>query len=113
MTSTTDHTPYEVFQRAIAAGVQPTIHDCWSDFAHWEIARRFADDPSHPAKAAIEWIDSMEALRLGLSEFSGESQVDCQAALDDAYEAFAKLHHSAELVRAIGLWIAYRKDEQQ
>ena len=112
MTSTTDRTPYDVFQRAIAAGIQPTIHDCWSDFAHWEIARQFADDPSHPAKAAIEWIDTMESLRLSLTDFSGASQADCRAALDRAYDAFARLDHSAELVRAIAVWIEYRQDER-
>jgi hypothetical protein len=49
-------TAYDVFQQAIAAGVKPSIHDCWASFACWEMARRFADDPSHPAKAATEWI---------------------------------------------------------
>ena len=97
-------TPYDLFQSAIAAGVKPTIHDCWSDFARWEMARDFADDPSHPAKAAIAWIDTMELLRADLDEFAGLAKNECREALDRAYDAFARLEHSPELVRAIELW---------
>lgn len=104
--------PHDVFQKAIAGGVRPTIHDCWADFACWEIARRYADDPSHPARAAIQWIYSMEDLRSGLGEFEGEAKAVCRAALDKAYDAFAKLEHSPELVHAIEKWLEYRRESQ-
>lgn len=104
-------TPYELFVKAIAAGIKPTVHDCWKDFAFWEMARYYGDDPSHPAKAAIEWIYSMEDLRGGLDEFEGEAKAECLLELDRSTEAFAKLEHSDELIHAIGLWIEYRLDQ--
>ena len=103
--------PYDVFQQAIAAGVRPTIQECWADFARWEVARHFADDPSHPAKAAIEWIYAIEDLRGGLDEFTGQTMSECWAALDQAYEAFAKLEHSEELVHAIETWLQFRLEQ--
>lgn len=101
-------TPYDVFQAAIAAGIKPTVTDCWPNFAYWEMARNFADDPSHPAKAAIEWVYAMEDLRAALDEFEGETKKECFAALDQSYEAFAKLEHSDELIDGIGKWIECR-----
>ena len=105
-------TPHEIFQQAVTAGIRPTIRECWSDFAHWEIARRYADDPSRPAKAAIEWIDLMESLRADLAQFRGDTRSDCLDGLDSAVEAFAHLEHSDELVQAISVWLQYRLDEQ-
>ena len=104
-------TPYDLFAAAIAAGIQPTVHDCWIDFAYWERARYFADDPSHPAKAAIDWVYSMEGMRGALNEFQGAAKSECLAALDTAYEAFAKLKHSAELIHAVEIWIETRKSQ--
>ena len=102
---------HQAFEHAIAAGVQPTICDCWSDFACWELARSFADDPSHPAKAAIEWVQLMGDLRSALDEFQGGAKADCLAALDKACDAFAKLDHAAELIHAIETWTKYRLEE--
>lgn len=104
-------TAFVLLQAAIAKGIQPSISECWSDFAHWEVARNYADDPSHPAKAAIEWIDLVEELRLGLEDFEGTALDDCHAALDQALIAFAKLEHSDELVHAIKCWIQYRLEQ--
>ncbi len=103
-------TAYDVFQSAIAAGIKPTVHDCWADFTCWERARQFADDPSHPAKLAIDWIYCMEDLRARLDEFEGNTKAACFAALDEAYVAFAKLDHSAELIHAIEKWIEFRRE---
>lgn len=105
---TVAQTPFDVFQRAIALKVQPSLWECWLNFVHWEQARNFGDDPSHPAKAAIEWIDILDELRSNLDEFEGESKPGCASALDDAALAFAKLAHSRELVQAIEKWIEYR-----
>jgi hypothetical protein len=104
-------TAFDVFEEAISDGIQPTIRDSWADFACWEMARRFADDPSHPARAAIEWIRAMENLRGWLDEFEGASKMACIAALDEAYEAFAKLNHSAELVHAVEKWLETRREQ--
>ena len=106
-----NHTAHHVFEQAIAAGVQPTICACWSDFMCWDVARRFADDPSHPAKAAIEWIKVMGDLRSALDEFQGEAKSDCLAALHNACDAFARLDHSPELIHAIEKWTKYRLEE--
>lgn len=107
MTST-NRTPYDVFHEAIAAGIKPAIAACWFDFAHWEAARHFGDDPSHPAKAAVEWVCAMEDLWGGLEEFEGETKAACLAAMDTACEAFSKLEHSNESVHAIEKWKEYR-----
>ncbi len=104
-------TPFDVFQRAISLGIQPSTWECWLNFVHWEQARNFGDDPSHPAKAAIEWIDVLDEIRSNLDEFEGESIPDCTSALDDAAISFAKLTHSKELVHAIEKWIEYRLNE--
>jgi hypothetical protein len=107
----TKRTPYDVIQAAIAAGIKPTVQDSWPNFAYWETARNFADDPSHPAKAAIEWVFAMDNLRGALDEFTGEAKAECLTALDRAYVAFAKLEHSDELVDAMEKWIEYRLSE--
>ena len=107
-TTSTKKTAYDVFQTAIAAGIKQTVQDCWPNFAYWESARNFADDPSHPAKAAIEWVYAMEDLRAALEEFEGGTKAECLAALDQAYLAFAKLEHSDELIEALEKWIEYR-----
>jgi len=104
-------TPYEIFEKAIRAGIKPTIEECWPNFACWESARNFGDDPSHLAKAAIEWIYTMENLRADLDQFEGEAKVECMAALNEAYVAYAKLEHSDELIAALGKWMEYRLDE--
>jgi hypothetical protein len=104
----TNTSAFELFQQAIAARIRPTIHDCWADFASWELARRFTDDPSHPAKAAIQWIYAMEELRCALDEFQGTAKTDCLEALDEANVSFAKLEHSPELLHAIEKWMEFR-----
>ena len=105
-------TAFDEFQSAIAAGLKESILDCWLDFAHWERARNYWDDPSHPAKAAIEWIINMESARGELDEFQGDAMDECLAKLDATCEAFAKLKHSPELIHAIQTWKQWRKDEQ-
>jgi hypothetical protein len=47
----------------------------------------------------------MEDLRRGLDEFHGASKAACLSALDQAYEEFAKLEHSDELIHAIEKWM--------
>ena len=106
-------TPLDVLESAVAAGIAPTVQACWSNFAFWEVARNFADDPSHPAKAAIHWIYAMEDLRVALEEFSGKAKRECLAALDAAYIAFAQLEHSRELVEAMDKWIEHRLGERE
>ena len=110
MTST-KRTVLGMFETAIRAGIKPTVHDCWIDFAYWERARSFADDPSHPAKAAIEWVYLMEDMRNGLNEFEGAAREECLSALDSAFVAFAKLEHSDELIHGIELWIESRQEQ--
>ena len=113
MTAATDNrTAHQAFEHAIAAGIHSTVCECWSDFMCWEVARRFADDPSHPAKAAIEWIQLMGDLRSALDEFQGDAKSDCVVALDNACEYFAKLDHAAELIHAIETWTEYRREER-
>ena len=104
-------TPYELFQQAIEAGIGPTMYDCWIDFAHWEKARQYFDDPSHPAKAAIAWISEMEDLRAELDEFEGAATDQCRAALDAACDAFARIEHTAQLSHGIETWIESRLSE--
>jgi hypothetical protein len=96
--------PKQVFQKVIADGIHGSIIDCWRDFAHWEHARRFADDPSQPAKAAIEWVLAWEELQSSLGEFTGPADQECRAALDKACESFAELNHSDELISALNRW---------
>ena len=102
--------PIDVFQEAITSGVESSVVQCWRDFAHWEHARGFADDPSHPSKAAIEWIIAWEELRGGLDEFSGIAVQECIKNLDSACEAFARLDHPLELLRALEHWRSERCD---
>ena len=104
-------TVHELLRQAITVGIKPSIRECWADFAAWERARGFADDPSHPAKAAIQWVYNLEELRCQLDEFSGPARAECLAALDQADEEFAKLEHSEELVHALETWISYRLSE--
>jgi len=111
MSPTTVRNPFPVFQAAIAEGIHESIGECWKDFAHWEHARQFADDPSHPAKAAIEWILAWEELCVGLDEFAGAAKQECIEAVDRVGDAFAKLDHSAELLRAVERWREERREE--
>lgn len=109
--ATAKTTPYLLFERAIAAGIAPTIHECWFDFSCWEKARQYYDDPSHPAKAAIEWVSALEDLRAGLDEFTASDATRCRNALDRVYEEFARIQHSDELLHGIETWIDARKSE--
>ncbi|MEQ8211510.1 MAG: hypothetical protein RH917_16920 [Lacipirellulaceae bacterium] len=110
--STAKTSVHQLFQEAITLGLQESLADCCARFAYWEVARNYVDDPSHPAKAAIQWIYAMEDLRAALSEFKGDRAFACLAALDRAYEEFCRLDHSSELIHGISAWIEHQLSER-
>ena len=105
-------TPYEIFVEAVKEDPTKTFRDAWSDFAVWEIARGYSDDPSATSKDALEWIRALDELAERLEEFEGAALEGCHNALEAAFVAFARLDHSDELCSAIRRWREWRLAEK-
>ena len=105
-------TPYEVLVEAVKEGPNKTFRDAWSDFAVWECARGYSDDPSARSKDALEWIRQLDGLASRLEDFDGSAKENCRNALEAAFAAFARLDHNEELCSAIGRWREWRKAER-
>jgi hypothetical protein len=105
-------TPYEIFVDAVKEDPNKTFRDAWSDFAVWESARGYRDDPSAPSKEALEWIRQLDEVASGLDEFDGVAKENCRNALESAFVAFARLDHKEELCSAIRKWREWRLAEK-
>lgn len=105
-------TPYEVLVEAVKEDPRKSFRDVWSDFAIWESARGYRDDPSAPSKDALQWVRQLDELVAGLDEFDGPGKESCQNALEAAFVAFARLNHKEELCDAIRRWRQWRLEEK-
>jgi hypothetical protein len=105
-------TPYQVFFEAVKDDPEKTFRDVWRDFAIWEGARGFGDDPSAQSREALAWVRSMDELARQLDDYEGDAKENCKDALDAAFVSFAKLEHGEELCNAARLWRQWRLDER-
>jgi hypothetical protein len=105
-------TPYDVLSEAVSKNRNKSFRDLWCDFAIWESARGYSDDPSGPSKDALNWVRSLEELAVQIDDFEGDSKEDCKAALEAAFVAFSRLNHSDELCRAMRRWREWRLAEE-
>ncbi len=55
-------TLFEVLAQAAQSPAR-TFREAWFDFERWERARGFVDDPSRPAKAALDWVRDLYETR--------------------------------------------------
>ena len=106
-------TPYEIFVEAVKEHPDKGFRDVWSDFAIWERARGYADDPSASSKEALEWVRGLDEVVAGLDDFEGPGKEACENALESAFVAFARLDHSTELCEAVRRWREWRVSEKR
>jgi hypothetical protein len=104
-------TPYQVFIEAVKDNPGKSFRDVWIDFAIWESARGFGDDPGAPSREAIAWVRSMDELAGQLGDYEGIAREKCEDAIEAAFVAFAQLEHSDELCHAVRRWRQWRLDE--
>lgn len=104
-------TPYHVLAKAAKRNPDQSFLEVWNDFACWERARAFRDDPNAASKEDIEWIESLYDLSVRLREREGNTQ-DCRNALEAAAAAFAAIPHEPQLHEGITRWHQQRLDDQ-
>jgi hypothetical protein len=104
-------TPYQVFVEAVKDNPGKSLRDVWRDFAIWESARGFGDDPSASSRDALAWVRSMDELAGQLDDYEGAAREDCKDAIEAAFVDFAQLEHSEELCNAVRQWRQWRLDE--
>jgi len=100
----------------IAAEVQGpplrSYRDIWFEFENWERSRGFRDDPSHPAKVALDWVRDLYELDVTINDFQGQDQVaECHRAMEQLFVAFTQLQHPTELEQAFARWREVRANE--
>jgi len=105
-------TPYHVLAEAAKNNTNRSFLDAWNDFACWEKARGFRDDPNAASKEDIEWILTLYELACGLADRLGDSS-DCHNALEAAAAAFAGLEHEPQMYDALVTWHQQRSKERQ
>ena len=71
---------YRVLADAAKRHPQHSFLEVWMDFACWERARGFADDPNASSRDDIEWIEQLYDLATRLKERVGDTQA-CRNAL--------------------------------
>jgi hypothetical protein len=104
-------TPYQVFFEATKDNPEKSFREVWSDFAIWESARHFSDDPSALSKEAVAWVRELDELAIQLDDYEGAAKENCQNAIEAAFEGFAQLDHSEELCNAVRRWRQWRLAE--
>ncbi len=67
-------TPYQVFFEAVKDDPEKTFRDVWRDFAIWEGARGFGDDPIAPSRDALAWVRSLDELARQLDDYEGDAK---------------------------------------
>ena len=105
-------TPYHVLAEAAKAHPDQSFLEVWNDFACWEYARAFRDDPNSASKEDIEWIQALYDLAVQLKEREGDTR-NCRNALEAAAAAFAGMPHEPQLYEGIVRWHKQRLKEQQ
>lgn len=102
-------TPYHILAEAAKEHPEQSFLAVWHDFACWERARAYRDDPNAASKEDIDWIQTLYDLSVRLQERTGETR-DCHNALEAAAAAFAGVDHEPQLYQGLVLW---RKTRQQ
>lgn len=106
-----------VFEMLAQAAKSParTIREVWFDFERWERARGFVDDPSRPAKAALDWVRDLYELDAALADTAPQATAAelqaCHDALEATFVAFAQLTHQPEIEAAMLRWREARASE--
>ena len=103
--------PYHLLAEAAKEQANGSFLEVWNDFACWERARAFRDDPNAQSKDDIDWIQMLYELAARLEERQGDSN-DCRNALEAAAAAFAGLRHEQQMYEAIQRWRQQRLAEQ-
>jgi hypothetical protein len=104
-------TPYHLLAEAAKTMPSRSFLDAWNDFACWEKARGYRDDPNAASKEDLEWIQTLNSLAYQLEERLGDS-TDCRNALEAAAAAFASLEHENEMYQALITWRQQRTKER-
>lgn len=104
-------TPYSILADAAKNHPSKSFLGVWNDFACWERARTFADDPNAASKRDIEWICQLYDLAMLLEDMPGDVQ-DCRNALEAAAAAFARLDHDPQLCEAVKRWSEHVLEER-
>ena len=104
-------TPYHLLAEAAKTNPNRSFLDAWNDFACWEKARGYRDDPNAASKEDIEWIFTLNELSARLEERLGDS-TDCRNALEAAAAAFAGLKHEQQMYDAMVTWRKQRMKER-
>lgn len=104
-------TPYHILAEAAKSNPNRSFLDAWNDFACWEKARGYRDDPNAASKDDIEWILTLNELSTSLEARLGDA-TDCRNALEAAAAAFAGLEHEKQMYEAIVTWHQHRMQER-
>lgn len=104
--------PFDFFQAARQVQPEKSFGELCVDFACWEAARSYRDDPNVLAREAIAWIRQLDELAILLDDFPEDpARQACHAAIESAFEAFAKLPHDPLLTAAVKTWLEIRQAE--
>ena len=104
-------TPYHLLAAAAKEHPEQSFLEAWHDFACWERARGFRDDPNAASKEDIEWIQTLIDLATVLEERQCDTQ-DCRNAMEAAAAAFAGIAHEKQLCDAVRRWREQRLAER-
>ena len=105
-------TPYHILADAAKNNSSHSFLEAWNDFACWEKARDYRDDPNAASKEDIDWIQTLYDLACRLEDRLGDS-TDCRNALEAAAAAFAGLDHETQMSDALLRWRKQRIEEAQ
>lgn len=104
-------TPYHLLAEAAKRNENRSFLDAWHDFACWEKARGYRDDPNAASKDDIDWVQTLHELATRLEDRQGNSD-DCRNALEAAAASFAGLEHEQQMYDALVRWHQQRQRER-